>query len=135
MTSVTIRRLGPADTEAAARIPREAHDDRLPRLARHRPEERRLFLSDPDLPGVLVLRDGWVDQRHGIPRHQRRGIGAAFLACSKTAALRLRFSTFQRNDAARVFSARRGFRLVEETGGARKAPGEHHALYLREAAP
>lgn len=149
MTAATVRRLALGDMDAAAHVLRAALDDRLPWLAgRHTPEADRRFLreivfpqsllwgaGDPDLAGFLALRDGWIDQLHVLPGHQRRGVGTALLAHAKAAAPSLRLRTFQRNAPARAFYERHGFRLVEETDGARNEEGEPDALYLWEAAP
>ena len=149
MTAIPLRRLALEDMDAAAHILRAALDDRLPWLAgRHRPEEDRHFLREivfpqsllwgagaPVLTGFIALRDGWIDQLHVLPGQQRQGIGTALLARAKAAAPALRLWTFQRNHAARAFYARHGFRLIEETDGARNEEGEPDALYLWEAAP
>ena len=149
MTSVTLRRLKPEDMDAAAHVLRAALDDRLPWLAgRHTPEEDRHFLHnivfpksilwgacDPGLAGFLALRDGWIDQLHVLPGHQRRGIGSALLARARTASPTLRLWTFQRNHPARAFYERHGFRLVKETNGARNEEREPDALYLWDATP
>jgi len=149
MTAIPLRRLGPDDMDAAAHVLRAALDDRLPWLAgRHTPAEDRRFLraivfpqgllwgtGDPGLTGFIALRDGWIDQLHVLPAHQRRGIGTALLNRAKAAAPALRLWTFQRNHAARAFYARHGFRLALETDGTRNEEREPDALYLWEAAP
>ena len=149
MTAIPLRRLTPDDMDAAAHVVRAALDDRLPWLAgRYTPAEDRHFLraivfpqsllwgaGDPALTCFLALRDGWIDQLHVLPGHQRQGIGAALLARAKAAAPALRLWTFQRNHAARAFYTRHGFRLIEETDGVRNEGREPDALYLWEAAP
>jgi GNAT superfamily N-acetyltransferase len=149
MTAIPLRRLAQDDMDTAAQILRAALDDRLPWLAgRHTPKEDRDFLhrivfpqsllwgaGAPALTGFLALRDGWIDQLHVLPGHQRRGIGTALLERARATAPALRLRTFQRIHADRAFYRRYGFRLALETDGTRNEEGEPDALYHWEAAP
>ncbi len=111
----------------------------LPRI----PAEHRLLLGS-----LFIDRDEiWVEDRDGIvgflglsgaevshlyvaPDDQGRGIGAALLDHAK--ALRpecLTLWVFQKNDGARRFYERHGFRLVRLTDGAGNIEKEPDALY------
>ena len=65
-----------------------------------------------------------------LPIAQGRGVGTELLDVAKNGCERLELWTFQRNATARRFYEARGFRLVEETDGARNEENEPDARYL-----
>jgi ribosomal protein S18 acetylase RimI-like enzyme len=66
-----------------------------------------------DLVGLVAIEAPWIRQLAVFPEHQRRGVGTALLRqareCSPS---ELRLYTFQRNDKARAFYEKHGFRIV-----------------------
>ncbi len=142
-----IRRATPADADEVGRVFVAARDEMayLPRI----PDEDR-----PKLGGWFVARDAiWVDERDGRvvgfvglndgevthlyvePAAQSAGIGTALLEHVKTeSAGDLRLWVFQRNDGARRFYERHGFRLVQLTDGAGNMEREPDARYEWRAA-
>ena len=72
---------------------------------------------------------GWIDQLYVAPHAQRRGLGSALLAVAKEREPRLELWTFQCNRPARRFYEKHGFRLIEETDGARNDEREPDARY------
>ena len=139
-----MRRLLLPDMDEAARVLRASYDDRLPWLAgRQTPAEdawffrERLFRDceiwgadrDGRLAGIMALKPGWIEQLYVAPARQRTGIGTAFLAHAKQAHTRLELWTFQRNDQARRFYERQGFREAERTDGARNQEHEPDIRY------
>jgi GNAT superfamily N-acetyltransferase len=112
----------------------------LPRII----DEHRSLLG-----GWFIGRDEiWVEDEAGIvtgftgmksdtlthlyvdPEHQGRGIGSALLEHAKSRRPeRLELWVFQKNDGARRFYERHGFRLVRLTDGADNMEREPDALY------
>jgi GNAT superfamily N-acetyltransferase len=140
-----LRQLELADMDAAARVHRTAFDQALPALAGlHTSDEDRWFFRErvfvtcavwgafdgTGMTGVLVFREGWIDQLYVLPAAQRRGVGSALLQVAQNTFDRLQLWTFQRNGPARRFYEARGFALVRETDGARNKEWEPDALYL-----
>jgi ribosomal protein S18 acetylase RimI-like enzyme len=128
----------------AARVHREAFDERLPWLAGlHTPDEDRAFyekrvfsacmiwgaFETGTLCGIIAFREGWIDQFYVLPRAQGRGIGKALLDIAKSDASELSLWTFQRNAAARRFYEGQGFVIVNETDGAENEEREPDVLY------
>jgi GNAT superfamily N-acetyltransferase len=145
MCGWTVRRLGHADMDEAARLHRASFDSALPWLVGlHTPEEDRWFYRervfatcemwgafDRDaMSGLVAFRDGWVDQLYVLPAAQGHGVGSALLHVAQTAFARLQLWTFQKNLAARRFYERRGFVLMCETDGSANEEKEPDALYL-----
>lgn len=100
MTSsgLSIRRLAPADTDAAARVHRAAFDEALPWLAGlHTPDEDRWFYRErmfatctlwgafdgAAMSGVIAFRDGRIEQLYVLPAALGRGIGGALLEIAR----------------------------------------------------
>jgi ribosomal protein S18 acetylase RimI-like enzyme len=114
-------------------------DDVLPRIADdifERHEEVWLAEEDGRLLGFLAIRRSRRDDREVLeslyvePDAQNRGVGTALL--DKAKALRpdgLYLWVFQRNEGARRFYERHGFRLVKLTDGAENMEREPDALY------
>jgi GNAT superfamily N-acetyltransferase len=82
------------------------------------------------LLGFAALDHGMLNHLYVEPGEQRRGIGTALL---KQAKGRLpsgfRLWTFQRNEGARRFYERHGFRVVELTDGSENEEREPDVLY------
>lgn len=140
-----LRQLALADMGAAAQVHRTAFDQAMPWLiGLHTPDEDRWFYRERVFPtcrvwgrfdrdalsGIIAFRDGWVEQLYVLPTVQGRGGGTELLDVAKSACERLELWTFQRNAPARRFYEARGFRLVEETDGARNEEREPDARYL-----
>jgi putative acetyltransferase len=117
----------------------EVPDEVLPRIAddifEHH-EEVWLAEEDGRPLGFLAIRrsrsDGWetLERLYVEPDAQNRGIGTALL--DKAKALRpagLHLWVFQKNEGARRFYERHGFRLVKLTDGAENMEREPDALY------
>jgi GNAT superfamily N-acetyltransferase len=66
----------------------------------------------------MADRLSWIDQMYLDPTHVGRGIGALLLAHALATLPRpIRLYTFQRNEGARRFYERHGFRAVEFSDG------------------
>lgn len=144
MSGIAVRRLGPGEMPAAARVHRASFDAALPWLAGlHTPEEDAGFWRDnvgvrcrvwgvgPEggLLAVMAVAPGWIEQLYVLPEAQGRGIGTALLGQAQAEEPELSLWTFQRNQGARAFYEARGFRLVRETDGAENEEREPDALY------
>lgn len=140
-----LRRLALADMGAAAQARRIAFDQAMPWLVGlHTPDEDHWFYRERVFPtccvwgrfdgaalsGIIAFRDGWVEQLYVLPIAQGQGAGTELLDVAKSACERLELWTFQRSAPARRFYEARGFRLVEETDGARNEEREPDARYL-----
>lgn len=69
--------------------------------------------ADCKVVGLLALRNHKIDQLHVEPHSQGRGIGTALLDHAKQLSPEgLSLFTHQRNERARIFYERRGFRIV-----------------------
>jgi ribosomal protein S18 acetylase RimI-like enzyme len=140
---VKVRRATAKDMPAVAAIHRAAFNSALPHLAdRHSPAEDLMFFTEKVLPttsiwlvapdeieGFIAFRQGWIDHLYVAPASQHRGLGSLLLAIAKEREPTLELWTFQCNRPARSFYEKRGFRLVEETDGARNEEREPDARY------
>jgi ribosomal protein S18 acetylase RimI-like enzyme len=132
MTKFGIRRARPEDLEAALGVWERARwDAQQPWLQervkyshadnlRHfrdvvmREDEVWLAVEDNEVVGLLAFGEHKVDQLHVEPRCQGRGVGTALLDRAKELAPKgLTLFTYQRNERARAFYERRGFRAVQ----------------------
>jgi GNAT superfamily N-acetyltransferase len=114
-------------------------DDHLPQIANDivdGNEEVWLAVEDGRPLGFLAIRrsrsDDWevLERLYVEPDEQNRGVGTALLDQAK--ALRpdgLSLWVFQKNEGARRFYERHGFRLVKLTDGAENMEQEPDALY------
>ena len=111
-------------------LPRIPDDDR-PKLGGWIVDRHEVWIADEGgVAGFAGLSPGWLDHLYVDPAIQGRGIGGALLNHAK--ALQpggLQLWVFQKNDGARRFYARHGFRLVELTDGAGNQEGEPDARY------
>jgi ribosomal protein S18 acetylase RimI-like enzyme len=65
------------------------------------------------LVGLVAVEAPWIRQLSVFPEHQRRGVGTALLDKARECSpAELRLFTFQRNDKARMFYQKHGFRIV-----------------------
>jgi len=67
--------------------------------------------------GYCWRQPGWVRHLYVHPSHQGGGIGSALLGGAMDANEELQLWTFARNEAARAFYAKRGFREIGRTDG------------------
>ena len=66
-----------------------------------------------DVVGLIAIEAPWIRQFSVFPEHQRRGVGTALLRKARDCSpAELRLFTFQRNDKARAFYEKHGFRAV-----------------------
>jgi GNAT superfamily N-acetyltransferase len=146
---VEVRPARPDEGDALARIIQRARtgwdfvppvpDGALPVMAADLFEyndEIWLAAEDGRLLGVMAIRrsrqEGWevLERLYVDPEAQNRGVGGALL----TKAKELRpdgfvLWVFQKNEGARRFYERHGFRLVKLTDGAQNSEREPDALY------
>lgn len=139
-----LRRATPDDLPALARLHRRTVRTSLPFLPElHTPDEDARFFAevlsarnaiwlaehDGAAIGYVAFRADWIDHLFVDPDHQGAGIGDALLALALREPAQVRLWTFQRNQRARRFYERRGFRLVLLTDGADNEEKEPDALY------
>ena len=79
--------------------------------------------------GFCARRPGWIDQLYIDSDERARGIGSRLLGETLVGAA-VRLWTFQRNEVARIFYARRGFVEVERTDGRRNEEREPDVLMI-----
>ena len=141
---MTVRRAGPGDGEAIARIQLEARRTAMPYLREaHTDEETYGFFAGVvadgeaylaevagEIVGFAALGDDWLEHLYVDPAWQGRGAGDLLLATAKEARPRgFRLYVFQRNAAARRFYEARGLELVALGDGSENEEGEPDALY------
>jgi GNAT superfamily N-acetyltransferase len=81
--------------------------------------------------GFAAVKDGLLGHLYVDPEHQGVGVGSALLASAKARRPGgLELWTFQRNEGARRFYERRGFRAVELTDGAGNEEREPDVRYV-----
>jgi putative acetyltransferase len=132
-----LRRAAPSDMDAVARLHRHVRKTCLPYLPNlHSPEEDLAFFSqkvfprstiwlgetelgetEDELAGFAAVRDDWLDHLYVAPPWHGLGLGSTLLDTAKNGRSRLDLWVFQRNEPARRFYERRGFRFVELTDG------------------
>jgi GNAT superfamily N-acetyltransferase len=128
-----LRRAGPADAAAIARVHLAAFKATYAFGLAHSDEEVHRWVRDTLLPttetwvaevdgdvvAFLSLGDGWIEQLYVAPGHTGRGIGSRLVALAKERQpAGLQLWTFQVNVGARRFYERHGFTAVEMTDGA-----------------
>jgi GNAT superfamily N-acetyltransferase len=137
-----IRRATPVDGPAVSAVFVRARDGMayLPRIVdEHRPllggrfiERDEIWVDEEDgtVTGFAGLKGDVLTHLYVDPEHQGRGIGAALLDHAKMQRpARLELWVFQKNDGARRFYERHGFRIVRLTDGADNMEKEPDALY------
>jgi GNAT superfamily N-acetyltransferase len=127
-----LRRAVFSDVEAIARLNRHVRRTCFPFLPElYTAEEDLAFFRSEVFPvsviwlaeagdeliGFAAISEGWLDHLYVVPSRHGRGVGSALLAKAKEGNSRLDLWTLQRNENARRFYERHGFRLVELTDG------------------
>ena len=127
-----LRRAALSDMDAVARLHRHVRKICLPYLPDlHSQEEDLAFFSqqvfphstiwlgetEDELAGFAAIRGDWLDHLYVAPTWHGLGLGSTLLNAAKDGRSRLDLWVFQRNEPARRFYERRGFRLVELTDG------------------
>ena len=131
MPDVEIRLAQPDDLEAAVGVwersrwdaqpwleerMKYSHDDNLRHFRDVVMHENQVWLAmeGSEVVGLLALAGGDIDQLYVEPRCQRRGIGSALLERAKEISPKeITLYTHQRNERARAFYEKRGFRIVK----------------------
>jgi ribosomal protein S18 acetylase RimI-like enzyme len=96
------------------------------------PESRVLIATSADgtPTGFASVRNRLLDHLYVVPAAQACGVGSRLLASAKEVSARgLKLHVFQRNDGARRFYERRGFRLVGLRDGSENEEREPDAVY------
>ncbi len=132
MTAFRLRRAVLSDMGAVARLHRHVRQVCMPYLPDlHSPEEDLTFFREQVFPrshvwlgesegepaGFAAVRDGWLDHLYVAPSWHGQGLGSRLLDTAKEGRSRLDLWVFQKNERARRFYERHGFRLVELTDG------------------
>jgi GNAT superfamily N-acetyltransferase len=103
---------------------------RIGRLIALRCDELWVAERDGEIAGFAGLKGDMLEHLYVRPDLQRSGLGAALLDHAKARRPDgLRLWVFQRNEDARRFYERQGFRLVRLTDGAANMEKEPDALY------
>jgi predicted acetyltransferase len=84
---------------------------------------------DDDVAGFIAFRDEELDQLYVAPAHWTQGIGSSLLQVAKERSRCLRLYTFQRNERARTFYERHGFKLLRLSDGSKNEESEPDAYY------
>lgn len=137
-----IRRATQADAAEVSRVFVAARDGMpyLPRIDdEHRPllggwfiERGAIFVEEEDgsVLGFSGVHEGELTHLYVDPSEQNRGVGSRLLEHAKTESPGgLLLWVFQKNEGARRFYERHGFRLVELTDGAGNMEREPDARY------
>jgi GNAT superfamily N-acetyltransferase len=136
-----IRRATQADAAAVSRVFVRARDEMtyLPRIVdEHRPllggwfiDRDEIWVAQEDeIVGFFGLNGDELTHINVDPGFQGRGLGTLMLDRAKSLRPeRLELWVFQKNDGARRFYERHGFRLVKLTDGAGNMEKEPDALY------
>ena len=114
-----------------AYLPRIPDDDR-PKLGGWIVERHEVWVSQEDdvIAAFAGLSPGWLDHLYVEPALQGRGLGGALLDHAQARQPQgLQLWVFQKNEGARRFYERHGFRLVELTDGSGNQEREPDARY------
>jgi GNAT superfamily N-acetyltransferase len=139
-----IRRAGPEDAEAIARIFRESRAEAMPWLSvlhdaddvlehfRGRLDTDEVYVFDREgiVAGFALLHGDELDGFYVAPEHQRRGVGGAlFRHVQALRPERFGFWVFRDNERARRFYESHGARFLYETDGANNEERTPDARY------
>ena len=137
-----IRRATSADAAAVSRVFVRARDEMsyLPRIAdEHRPllggwfiDRDEIWVAEQgEIVGFFGLNGDELSHIYVDPGRQGRGIGTEMLERAKALRpQRLELWVFQKNEGARRFYERHGFRLAELTDGSGNMENEPDARYV-----
>ena len=136
----------PPDAAAVADVYLRSFDAAMPTVRRaHSDDEVRDWIRhvlipagyawvaevDDQVVGLIVVRDGWIEQLYVDPAWQRRGTGAQLLTLAKEhQPSGLQLWTFQVNRPAQQFYERQGFSAVERTDGSANEEREPDLRYV-----
>jgi putative acetyltransferase len=84
------------------------------------------------LRGFIAFAPGTVEHLYVAPAHQRCGTGSRLLRLAQSRGEPLELWAFRRNDAARAFYLRHGFRALRETDGTGNEEREPDVRYRWE---
>jgi putative acetyltransferase len=76
-----------------------------------------LAKAGDELIGFAAVSEGWIDHLYVEPSRHGQGVGSALLSIAKEDNAQLELWTLQRNNQARRFYERHGFKPVEFTDG------------------
>ncbi len=145
--NIRIRRATAADADEVTQVFLASRASAMPYLPRiHSDEETLSWIQFVVLPGSVVwvaevgepptivgmaaLDGSMLDHLYLHPDAQRQGIGSSLLATVREASPdQLTLHVFQRNDAARRFYEKHGFRATEFNDGSRNEENEPDATY------
>lgn len=151
-----LRSASASDARRIAAIHREAFEAALPYIPRlHSPDEDLAFFGSAmetqhsvvaastegdEVLGFVMWTAGWVNHLYIAPGLQRRGIGALLLDAAgewhvERNIQQIHLWTFQRNDRARRFYQKHGFRPVEFTDGRGNEEREPDVHLVRQVRP
>lgn len=129
---ILIRNGRDADAAVIAAIHRDSRAAAMPWLPKlHTPEEDLFFFessvmkscevyiaqSEERLLGFCAVRDTWIDHLYIRPENFQQSCGTQLLDRAKLGRSELHLWCFQRNEVARRFYEKRGFKPVELTDG------------------
>ena len=142
---IRIREARPEDATAITNIHIQSRQEAMPWLPNlHTDDETQEWIANVVLPnqqvwvaefdgivaGFAAVSGEMLEQLYVSPGFQGKGLGTALLAKSIEIGDRpLRLWTFQRNEAARAFYFRRGFREITFTDGADNEENEPDVLF------
>lgn len=142
--SIVIRPASGADVSAITRIFTAARRTLVFLPSLHTPAEDRDFIGNvvlgskaimlasvaESMVGFIVAGDNWVEHLYVEPEYARRGIGSALLKMAMAETTELRLWCFQKNQPARLFYERHGFRSLLFTDGHDNEEREPDILYV-----
>ncbi len=127
-----LRPAGRGESDAVAALMRASRTAAMPYLpALHTPDEDRAYVRDHvfagcdvrvvdldgEIAGFIAVRAGWIDHLYVRPDRWDCGVGSVLLRSALAGGASLQLWTFQRNERARTFYERFGFRSVRTTPG------------------
>ncbi|SHG31996.1 GNAT family N-acetyltransferase [Streptoalloteichus hindustanus] len=92
--------------------------------------EVHVAVDDGTIVGFVAVRGEELAHLYVDPAAQGRGVGTTLLDRAKRDRRRLELFVFQRNERAREFYYRHGFRLVDRNDGSRNEEREPDARYF-----
>lgn len=143
---VTIEEACTGDAKAIAELMRLSREAALPYLPKlHTREEDLTYIQEHLLPsnrvyvarddshrlvGYIAFDDEWVNHLYLLPDSTRIGIGSQLLNIAKGQRAHLQLWCFQKNDSARQFYEKHGFKIIKETDGSDNEEKEPDWLFV-----